>query len=88
LVNLHVSEQQYAYARYLRHSVAIIVFNNDDKQAEIEFDVSPLFILNGTLLHDRLGVARDVIVRDDKIKVGLPKRSVAIFAIHSTQRVL
>jgi glycosidase len=88
LVNLHVSEQQYAYARYLRHNVAIIVFNNDDKQAEIEFDVSPLFILNGTLLHDRLGVARDVIVRDDKIKVGLPKRSVAIFAIHSTQRVL
>jgi glycosidase len=88
LVNLYVSEKQYAYARALRHHVAIIVFNNDNKEAEIEFDVSPLSILNGTLLHDSLGVARDVIVRDDKMRVSLPKRSVAIFAIHSTKRVL
>lgn len=88
LVNLYVAEQQYVYARTLRHSAAIIVFNNDNKEAEIEFDVSPTDILNGTQLRDRLGVVRDVIVRDGKVRVSLPKRSVAIFAINSSLRVL
>ena len=35
-------------------------------------------IRNGALLHDRLGVVRDVTVRDGKLRVTLPKRSVAI----------
>ena len=80
LVNLYVAEQQYAYARTLRNSAAVIVFNNDDKGAEIEFDVSRAGIRNGSLLHDRLAVVRDVTVRDNKLRVNLPKRSVAIFA--------
>src|SRR6185295_10026045 len=86
LFNLYVSEQQYAYARILRHSAVIVVFNNDNKEAEIEFDVSPTGILNGTQLRDRLGVVPDVTVRDDKIRLSLPKRSVALFAIHSPLR--
>ncbi|HEU4933582.1 MAG TPA: alpha-amylase family glycosyl hydrolase [Pyrinomonadaceae bacterium] len=79
LVNLYVAEQQYAYARSLRNSAVVIVFNNDDKGAEIEFDVSRAGIRNGSLLHDRLAVVRDVTVRDNKLRVNLPKRSVAIF---------
>jgi glycosidase len=86
LVNLYVSEQQYAYARTLRHSAAIIVFNNDNKEAEIEFNVSAAGIDNGTLLHDRLGMVRDATVRDGKVRLSLPKRSVAIFAIDSYPR--
>ena len=39
LVNLHVSEQQYAYARQTRSAAVIVAFNNDGKDAEIEFDV-------------------------------------------------
>ena len=44
LINLYVSEQQYAYARSLRGNAVVIVFNNDDKAAEFEFDVSRLRI--------------------------------------------
>ena len=80
LVNLYVAEQQYAYARTLRNSAVVIVFNNDDKGAEIEFDVSRAGFRNGSLLHDRLATVRDVTVRDNKLRVNLPKRSVAIFA--------
>jgi glycosidase len=80
LVNLYVAEQQYAYARRLRNSAVVIVFNNDDKAADVEFDVARAGINNGAVLRDRLGVVRDVTVRDDKLRVNLPKRSVAIFA--------
>ena len=84
LVNLYVSEQQYAYARTLRNSAVVVVFNNDDKVAEIEFDVSRAGITNGSLLHDRLAVVRDVTVRDGKLGVNLPKRSVAILVVVSS----
>jgi len=79
LVNLYVAEQQYAYARALRDYVIVVVFNNDDKPAEIEFDVSDAGIRDGLLLHDHLAVVRDVTVRNGKLRVNLPKRSVAIF---------
>jgi neopullulanase len=88
LVNLYVSEQQYAYARTLQHSAAIIVFNNDSKEADIEFGVAPVDVPDGTVLQDRLGVVRDVTVRDRKIRLNLPKRSVAIFTINSYRRPL
>jgi glycosidase len=78
LVNLHVSEQQYAYARLTRTDAVVIVINNDDEAAEIEFDVSRVIPKNRSLT-DRLGVTRNVIVRDGKMKVSLPKRSAAIF---------
>jgi glycosidase len=79
LINLYVSEQQYAYARALRGSAVVVVFNNDDKSSEFEFDVSRVGLRNGTILHDRLEVSRDVPVRDGKLRVSLPKRSAAIF---------
>ena len=76
LINLYVSEQQYAYAR---GNAVVIVFNNDDKAVEFEFDVSRAGIRNGVVMHDRLNGSRDVIVRDGKLRVSLPKRSAAIF---------
>src|SRR6185369_424087 len=78
LINLYVAEQQYAYARALRSHVAIVVFNNDNNAAEIEFDVAPLVLLNGEVLRDRLTVIRDVTVRGGKLRVSLPPRSVVI----------
>jgi neopullulanase len=78
LVNLYVAEQQYAYARALRDLVAIVVFNNDNNAAEFEFDVAPVYLSDGEVLRDRLGVSRDVTVRNGKLRVNLPKRSVAI----------
>ena len=78
LINLYVAEQQYAYARALRDIVAVVVFNNDNHAAEFEFDVTRAGLTDGALMHDRLAVIRDVTVRDGKLHVNLPKRSVAI----------
>ncbi len=79
LVNLHVSEQQYAYMRKTTNNTVVIVFNNDTNAAEIEFEVPRAGLANGTSLTDRLGVSRDVVVSDGKLRVSLPKRSAAIF---------
>jgi 4-alpha-glucanotransferase len=73
LVNLYVSEQQYVYAR----GKVIVALNNEDKQAEISFDTD---LTDGTVMHDRLGVSQDVVVRAGKLKMSLPKRSAAIFS--------
>jgi neopullulanase len=79
LVNLHVSEQQYAYARKTSNGLVVVVFNNDNNAAAIEFDVLSISLSNGASLSDRLGVVNDVTVRDGKLRVNLPKRSVAVF---------
>lgn len=79
LVNLYVAEQQYAYARTLRNEPAVVVvFNNDNNAAEFEFDVTRIGLKDGTSMHDRLAVIRDAAVRDGKLRVNVPRRSVAI----------
>ncbi|HET6975918.1 MAG TPA: alpha-amylase family glycosyl hydrolase [Pyrinomonadaceae bacterium] len=78
LVNLYVSEQQYAYARMTRDEAVIVVFNNDDKPAEIEFEVPrPTVPIVG--VNDRLKPGPGIHVRERKLRVALPKRSVAIY---------
>jgi glycosidase len=72
LRNLYVSEQQYAYSR----GRVIVVLNNANDRAEVQFDTD---FKNGSVLHDRLGVSRDIVVANGKFKVTLPKRSVAVF---------
>jgi neopullulanase len=79
LVNLHVSEQQYAYARTTRSGAVVVVINNDNNAATVEFDVSPIALPNGVSLTDRLSMDRDISVHDGKINITLPKRSAAIF---------
>lgn len=78
LVNLHVADQQYAYARAGKVGTVVTVINNDTKPAQIDFDVSPLKWTNGLLLLDRLGVAKELRVADGKLRVVLPERSAAI----------
>jgi len=77
LVNLYVSEQQYAYARKTRSDAVVVVFNNDNNAARIEFDVSP--IATSGVFRDQLGVSRPVQIKNGKMQVSLPKRSAAIF---------
>jgi glycosidase len=77
LVNLYVSEQQYAYARRGPSGAAIIVINNDNDAASMEFDVSRL--ATGGVFKDQLGVSRPVQIDNGKMRVTLPKRSAAIF---------
>ena len=79
LINLYVSDQQYAYARTTRDGVVVMAINNDTKPAMIEFEVSAADLTNGMRLVDRLGSAKDVQVDNGRISVALPSRSVAIF---------
>jgi glycosidase len=79
LQNLHVSEQQYAYARTTKSSAVITVINNDKKTAQVEFEISQLGFANGAVLSDRLGVSQDVRIENGKLRVTLPERSAAIF---------
>ena len=78
LVNLYVAGQQYAYARTLRNNAVVVVFNNDKSVAEFNFGVARAGLREGAVMHDRLGIIRDVTVRDGQLRVSLPKRSVAI----------
>ncbi|HEY4425879.1 MAG TPA: alpha-amylase family glycosyl hydrolase [Pyrinomonadaceae bacterium] len=76
LVNLYVSEQQYAYARRGPSGAVIVVINNDNDAASIEFDVSR--VATGGVFRDQLGVSRPVQI-NGKMRVSLPKRSASIF---------
>jgi glycosidase len=78
LINLYVSEQQYAYARRARGGLAIVVINNENDAARIEFDVGR--VTEGGVFQDRLGASQPVEVDGSlKMRVSLPKRSAAIF---------
>jgi hypothetical protein len=56
----------------------VVVFNNAKNAVEFEFNVALLGLRDGAVMHDRLGIIRDVTVRDGKLRVNLPQRSVAI----------
>lgn len=79
LVNLYASDQQYAYARKTRDEAVVVVFNNDTKPAQIEFEVSGAGFENGAVLVDRLRVSKDLQVEHGKVNVALPARSATIF---------
>jgi glycosidase len=78
LVNLYVSEQQYAYARKTKTGVVITAINNDTKAVTIEFEVGQVGLVDGVSLVDRLGASSAIRVSEGKLKVSLPARSAAI----------
>jgi glycosidase len=78
LVNLYVSEQQYAYARRGRSGTVVVVINNENDAATIEFDVSR--VTPSGIFTDQLGISRPVQINNGKMRVSLPKRAAAIFA--------
>jgi glycosidase len=79
LINLYVSDQQYAYARRTKASVVVVALNNDTRPAVFAFEASPTGLTNGGRLIDRLGTSKDVTVEKGTISVALPARSAAIF---------
>jgi hypothetical protein len=89
LINLYVSDQQYAYTRKIRPKAgeavfnsasAIVVINNDSKPATVEFDVGPVGLSDGEDLRDQLDLRNEVKVTGHRLKVKLAARSAAIFA--------
>jgi len=79
LINLYVSDQQYAYARKTRSAAAVVVINNESKAVELEIDTSPTGFADSVTLVDRLGVSRDAQISNGKLRVKLPERSASIF---------
>jgi hypothetical protein len=58
-----------------------MAFNNADAQAEIEFDIRPSGLENGSVLFDRLGVAKSVLSSGGSLRMVLPKRSASMFVM-------
>lgn len=82
LVNLYVAEQQYAYARTTDRAAVVMVFNNENKPATVEFSVAPAHIADGTALTDDLGLSGPARVAGGAIKVTIPARSASIYSAH------
>lgn len=78
LLNLYVSDQQYAYARKSKSAAVVVVINNETRAVEIEFEISPAGLPNGLGFVDRLGVSKETQVSGGKLKVKLPERSAVI----------
>ena len=83
LVNLYVSEQQYVYARKFSHLPILMAFNNADDPSEIEFDIRPSGLENGSVLFDQLGVAESVVSSGGRLRMVLPKRSASMFVMRA-----
>ncbi len=81
LVNLHVSAQQYAYARKTKAEVVVIAINNDKKPSTIEFDVGATGLADGVRLFDRIGEHGDVLVSGGQLRITLSARSSAVFVV-------
>jgi glycosidase len=78
LINLYVSEQQYAYARKSTTGVVVIALNNDKVASRIEINVGPTGLAEGQILRDRLGTGTELRVAAGKLNVNLPARSAVV----------
>lgn len=81
-LDLYDAEQQMAYARLTEGEAVVVVFNNDAKNAEVQFnltDVKP--ITANAVLTDRLGKVSDVKLQNGIMKVNLPARTASIFTV-------
>jgi glycosidase len=78
LVNLYVSEQQYAYMRVTpgKGSV-VVVLNNDNKPAELEIDLRPHLREGGSLV-DQISMGRGFALSNGKLHVRAAERSASL----------
>jgi len=81
LINLVAKEHQYVYARSTTASSVVVAFNNDDKSATVEFDVSGTRLRNGAVLSDRLNNVRGARVVNQTVKFQIPARSSAVLTV-------
>ena len=79
LVDLAVGDQTYVYARLTDRQSVVVIINNGDEGATVEFDGEPARLSNGTVLTDRLGGGPPLQVREGKVRATLPERSARIY---------
>ena len=76
-------EQQFAYARLTDKAAVIVIFNNDKKPAEVNFDlafISKQIGVDATLA-DALGKLPDIRVNDGKAGATIPARSAGVYVV-------
>jgi glycosidase len=78
LLNLHVTDRQYAFARRGAVGDTIVLFNTDNSSVDLEFSVSALEFLEGTVLEDRFGAVGESSVIGGKLSLRVPAQSVSI----------
>jgi len=75
------ADQQMAYARVTNRDAVLVIFNNDTKPAEVEFDVSMIKRLSGDrVLESRLGNTGNIEVKNGKVLMTMPARTAGIFS--------
>jgi glycosidase len=81
-LDLYDAEQQMAYARITEKEAVIIVFNNDSKKAEVQFDLTDVKpIQANAILIDRLGKVADARIENRTMKINMPARTASIFTV-------
>ena len=75
-------EQQMAYARVNENQAVLMIFNNDMKAVNMQFDVSMIkpFPANGNL-SDKLGKLSDIKIQNGKISFSIPARTSGVFTV-------
>jgi neopullulanase len=81
LINLYVSEQQYAFARATQRSAVVVIFNNATAPAILDFSISEVGLKDGDVLTDRLSGTGEARVEGGRLKVILPARTAKIFTV-------
>jgi len=79
LVNLFVSDQQYAYARVTKNSSVIVVINNDTRPATLSFSIAGTGLEDGVRLLDRLDTSNKAAIASGVMRVDMGARAASIF---------
>lgn len=82
MINLCAGEQSYGYARTLPGESILVVMNNAPNAAEVDCDVSPLNLAEGSSLADSLRVAPELRVVNGRIHGSFPGRTAGIYIEH------
>ncbi|MEQ1764835.1 MAG: alpha-amylase family glycosyl hydrolase [Pyrinomonadaceae bacterium] len=76
-------DQQFAYARLTDTAAVIVIFNNDTKPAEVNFDLSFISRQVGVsaTVSDALGKLPDIKLNDGRVRATIPARSAGIYIV-------
>jgi neopullulanase len=81
LMQLLATEQQWVYARQHDGETVVVAINNDTAPSSGAVDVAVTGLADGTVLTDRLGLVRDVTVKEGRLELTLPGRTAALLVV-------